>query len=298
MIFSTVEYAKMINFCKSRIESHTALTVEDAMTLKVPYDSLLSLHNQLLLRTADDSFHHLRKYEQDAIIQRFLTRFNTRKESLLEIASEYRIGTYKLAKIYLERTLGPQVKLSTFIAQPDIILDRSIRNDLLQMISQDQNSSVESDLLKETTGRDYELLLINLLQSRHACFETEEESRAQGKPKTPDILFLIPMATTTKPYDHIIVQEEHIVINWIDSKAMFADMKTFSEHLTQLESYRNRYGRGMVIYWQGVVEDVFSCLVDDMIVIRDTFPDYWIFPTGEEALEDVVPAFDTIDLSY
>jgi hypothetical protein len=86
-----------------------------------------------------------------------------------------------------------------------------------------------------------------------------------------------------------------VVINWIDSKAMFADLSTFEEHLEQLRAYNNRYGRGMVIYWHGCTEEIFQHLQSDMIVVRDAFPDEWIFPSGEPA-DGRTPAFDQVDL--
>lgn len=88
-------------------------------------------------------------------------------------------------------------------------------------------------------------------------------------------------------------RKEYVVINWIDSKAMFADTVTFDEHLEQLRGYNNRYGRGLVIYWHGCTEEIYSILRDDMIVVRDSFPDDWIFPTGEPA-DGTVPLFDDV----
>jgi hypothetical protein len=38
------------------------------------------------------------------------------------------------------------------------------------------------------------------------------------------------------------------VINWIDSKGMFADEETFEENHEQLKSYVNRYGAEHVVY--------------------------------------------------
>ena len=73
-------------------------------------------------------------------------------------------------------------------------------------------------------------------------------------------------------------KDDHFVINWIDSKAMFADMTTFEEHLEQLKGYNNRYGRGLVIYWHGFSVEVYSRLRDDMIIVRDSFPDNWVYP--------------------
>lgn len=116
-------------------------------------------------------------------------------------------------------------------------------------------------------------MLNELLRSKHMCFETEEELRKKGKPKTPDVLFLIPMGLPD------FGAEGHVV-NWIDSKAMFGDLDTYADHLEQIKGYVNRYGPGLVIYWNGCVSTLQS---NDMVAITDNFPDNWIFPTGEKA---------------
>ena len=194
--------------------------------------------------------------------------------------------------------------------------------------------SHELEQLKECLGREYEELLTSLLNQKKMCFETEQELRSRGKPKTPDILFLIPMAIKCNAGDlrsqqfpsssaggRSLYREDSIqdsragpggvhglhndraeppshhaskvVINWIDSKAMFADAATFKENIDQFRGYNNRYGRGMVIYWHGYVEDIGSVLNGDMIILRDHFPEEWTFPTGEVA-DGRVPAFDNI----
>ena len=56
---------------------------------------------------------------------------------------------------------------------------------------------------------------------------------------------------------------------------MFADEATFTEQLEQFRAYNNRYGRGMVIYWHGVAQSVYGKLLDDMVIVRDGFPDGW-----------------------
>jgi len=51
-------------------------------------------------------------------------------------------------------------------------------------------------------------------------------------------------------------EEEYVIINWIDSKALFADESTLNDNIDQLQGYVNRYGRGLVIYWHGYVESI------------------------------------------
>jgi hypothetical protein len=106
------------------------------------------------------------------------------------------------------------------------------------------------------------------------------------------------------PLDPPSLPPLYLVINWIDSKAMFADAITFSEHQEQFLAYQHRYGRGLVIYWHGYCEEILSshpsssshsAVADDLLVVRDKFPDEWIFPTGEPA-DGRLPEFDSIIL--
>jgi hypothetical protein len=137
------------------------------------------------------------------------------------------------------------------------------------------------------------------------CFETESELRSKGKPKTPDVLLLIPMAVfiphkIRRNQKSVTFNDQNselmkgkctqytedgnggdcYIVNWIDSKAIFADEFTFKENLDQFKSYVHRYGKGLVIYWFGFVESILEKLDED-IIIAASFPDKWIDPSGE-----------------
>jgi hypothetical protein len=139
-------------------------------------------------------------------------------------------------------------------------------------------SSPENNLMRECLGNEYEEILVQRLTDMKLCFETEAQQRRRGKPKTPDILFFIPMAVVTAS------SPEPVVIHWIDSKAMYADETTFRENIEQLKGYNNRYGRGMVIYWYGFVETILmsSDVVDNSIVVTDSIPTKWFSPLPVE----------------
>ena len=79
------------------------------------------------------------------------------------------------------------------------------------------------DIRKNCIGKEFEEYLEVRLRDLSICFETEAELRMRGKPKTPDILLMIPMTVRLKDGSCYLV-------NWIDSKGMFADAETFKEH--------------------------------------------------------------------
>ena len=225
------------------------------------------------------------KYEHGRGIdlEKFRTILSSKDTSYFKLCVQHAYSSYKFAKLYLEQTLHiNSAAVSTFLQNPGIIEDVIIRQELLTCISKDPFNSYQNDVLKTFVGKEYEELLITLLTDRRMCFETEEELRSKGKPKTPDVLFLIPMIVT-------IDREEHLV-NWIDSKAMFADEETFADSIDQFNGYCNRYGKGLVIYWFGYVD---SIVTPKDICITESFPEIWTFPTGEPA-NGQIPAFEEI----
>ena len=279
--------------------------INECKLLEVDFDAVSSLFNQLFVRqlkidakrgidwalqAAIRAYSAERGSEIELISEDKNDDHNSKNITLRKISKDYRIGGYKLVKIYLETIYDKTVSLSQFLDNPELVVNTKIRTDLLLCMGSDAFCSLPCEQLKECVGREYEELLIERLNLRRMCFETEAELRSRGKPKTPDILFLIPMATPhcNNP------SRGMVVVNWIDSKAMFADQDTLAEHLEQLTAYTNRYGRGLVIYWHGYVEGIAASALrstDDMIMISNNFPDHWVFPTGEVATGGV-PAFD------
>ncbi len=78
------------------------------------------------------------------------------------------------------------------------------------------------------------------------------------------------------------------MVNWIDSKAMFADEETFEQHFEQLRGYTNRYGRGLVTYWHGYAKSLEDSPIfkstDEMIVLADDFPKEWLAPNSTKPI--------------
>ncbi|TSM77347.1 hypothetical protein Baya_6097 [Bagarius yarrelli] len=88
----------------------------------------------------------------------------------------------------------------------------------------------------------------------------ENQLRAKGYDKTPDIILEVPVAV-----------EGHIV-HWIESKASFGDEQSHHTYLNeQFWSYWNRFGPGLVIYWYGFIAEL-DCQRDRGILLKDCFP--------------------------
>ena len=91
-------------------------------------------------------------------------------------------------------------------------------------------------------------------------YHDEYELRSKGFDKTPDIKLDIPFAY------------KGLVINWIESKALFGDEQNHKKYLKdQLLTYYNRFGPGLVIYWFGFIEELDNNR-DKGILVCDHFP--------------------------
>ena len=89
---------------------------------------------------------------------------------------------------------------------------------------------------------------ILILAARGLQFRTEDEMRAEGYAKTPDVFFPIPHQVT-------LASGEKVVALWLDSKASFGDKASLAQGLReQMYSYRMRFGPGVIIFWFGHVE--------------------------------------------
>ena len=78
------------------------------------------------------------------------------------------------------------------------------------------------------------------LRQAGISFIDEEAQRRAGQDVTPDFRLNVPISVAGSP------------VCWIDSKALFGDRDTHQGYLdSQLLSYWNRFGPGLVIYWFG-----------------------------------------------
>jgi len=71
------------------------------------------------------------------------------------------------------------------------------------------------------------------------------------------------------------------MVSWIDSKATFGDERSHAAALEgQYQTYTNRYGPGLVIYWFGFIAELGAS--DPEVLLLDTFPgpdDIRVLPT-------------------
>uniref|UniRef100_M3XHR3 CDAN1-interacting nuclease 1 n=2 Tax=Latimeria chalumnae TaxID=7897 RepID=M3XHR3_LATCH len=146
------------------------------------------------------------------------------------------------------------------LRDPSQIPDRVLADQVYQCTVNDCCYGPLVDCIKHAIGHEHEVLLREMLREKNLSFLDEDQLRAKGYDKTPDIILEVPVAV-----------ESH-VIHWIESKASFGDECSHRSYLhDQFWSYWNRFGPGLVIYWYGFIEEL-DCHRERGILLKDCFP--------------------------
>lgn len=130
--------------------------------------------------------------------------------------------------------------MSSLTRSPHLIKNVQLQLEAVHCALQDELQGLVTDQLRSLVGRDHELALAEELRRHNVAFIDEEAQRRAGQDVTPDFRLPVPIQVQGRP------------VCWIDSKALFGDYETHEGYLnTQLLSYWNRFGPGLVIYWMG-----------------------------------------------
>lgn len=157
----------------------------------------------------------------------------------------------------------PKSSISVMLKQPHQIPDPILASNVNYCIFNDNSDGPLTDVARQIIGEDYEQRLKKMASDAGMHFHDEVYLRRYGYDKTPDLKLAVPCLFKGK------------VIYWIESKASFGDMESHQRYITtQLSSYGNRFGAGIVIYWLGYLDKIADCLEnDDFIVVTDKFPE-------------------------
>lgn len=157
----------------------------------------------------------------------------------------------------------PKNKILEMIKNPYTIPDDCLAANARACSFCDNQDGPIVDVIRRCVGEEYEQKLKNMASEAGMVFYDEGDLRRVGFDKTPDLKLALPCLYKGK------------VVNWIESKALFGDLRTHRRYLReQLTSYCNRFGPGIVIYWFGYLEDIkyLSENSNGLIIIK-TFPD-------------------------
>ncbi|KAJ8341164.1 hypothetical protein SKAU_G00334550 [Synaphobranchus kaupii] len=229
--------------------------------------SIFSLEYQKRIKRTNSKHHTPEAIE--SYYQRYVSAVKTRPSSpvLLDLASEVDFSPSLLARLILERFLEEhegavptKQVINSMLREPSLIPDHNLANHVYQCTINDCCYGPLVDCIKHAIGQEHEILLRDKLRERKLSFLDENQLRAKGYDKTPDIILEVPIAV-----------EGHIV-HWIESKASFGDECSHRGYLNeQFWSYWNRFGPGLVIYWHGFIEEL-DCHRARGILLGDRFP--------------------------
>ncbi|XP_048830140.1 CDAN1-interacting nuclease 1 [Brienomyrus brachyistius] len=186
---------------------------------------------------------------------------------LFSLANKVDLSPSLMARIILERFLQEQDDtpfskqvLNSMLRDPSSIPDHSLADNVYQCTINDCCYGPWVDSIKHAIGHEHEMLLHDKLREKNLSFLDENQLRAKGYDKTPDIILEVPIAV------------EGRIVHWIESKASFGDDHSHQNYLNeQFWSYWNRFGPGLVIYWHGFIEEL-DCHRDRGIMLKDGFP--------------------------
>ena len=165
-------------------------------------------------------------------------------KSFLQIAKLYKFSPVLIAGFILQELGYSKKEIKLKLQNTDLIKDKRIKKEILKAIENDFVYSPASSESQAKNGSNTENLIGVWLKSKKVGFETEQESIAKGRPKTPDFLL-------KKQFNF-----NGNKLNWIESKASFGDVPEIRKNYKkQLGPYLDLYGPGAVIYWYGYVKE-------------------------------------------
>lgn len=119
-------------------------------------------------------------------------------------------------------------------------LDDELSTVVYNAVSRDFVYSPIAVKLQTILGKIGEKIIDDKLRNLGIEFKTEKELRTH---KTPDFYFEEPLELFGKK------------IRWIESKALFADLKTYDIYFRkQISKYIEIFGDGLVVYWRGCID--------------------------------------------
>ena len=216
--------------------------------------------------------HHLH-YHPDTVDSYYRTYCSgvqgNKKHVLLSLANDIDLSPALLARMILEHSMTkarddgtspPKSLVTRMMKDTTLIEDPILATEVHTCIMCDDHYGPVVDNIKHSIGHEYEFKLTKILDDLGIAYIGEDQMRARGYDKTPDIKLEVPISV------------DGYIVNWIESKASFGDEFSHKGYLKdQFWSYWNRFGPGMVIYWFGFIEEL-DINKDKGIILREDFP--------------------------
>ncbi|XP_013113077.1 CDAN1-interacting nuclease 1 [Stomoxys calcitrans] len=267
-IVKTAEYEVICDF----IQKYQGLAIDCELELINKFPDFEKLTLKCILETILTNRMRSQYWRYDANAKTYLKMYEERcqksshldRSILLGIAREADIGPVMMCRSLLKvkYKITAKEKLTQLIRSPHLIKDHQFSANVAQCVCSDSQDGPLIALRRRVLGEEYEFKLKQMANMAGMHYYDEHDLRRLGYDKTPDIKMLLPFLYKGE------------VINWIESKANFGNIKSHKTYIQQqLNSYCNRFGAGIVIYWFGYQEETATLPDNSMgIIVLDDFP--------------------------
>ncbi|MBU4189501.1 MAG: C15orf41 family protein [Candidatus Thermoplasmatota archaeon] len=229
--------------------------VEDVDILCKEYqltkDALFNILSQKIVRNATARYYPVKRYGRD-LVHEWLNG-----KSFLEIANRISFPPVLTASIILQQYGISKKRFWKYITHLELLPDPRLKKELAEVKDTDWCYSPKAMVSQRKRGDSVENLVKEWLEKRDVGFEREKELKEKYK-KTPDFLLKKPLTIDEKK------------INWIECKASFGDKTEIGRNTKkQFLPYTEMFGKGMVVYWHGFIEDIE--IIKNMIIVDRNF---------------------------
>ncbi len=219
-----------------------------------PFNMLYNILAKKITRSTLRNFYVIKKKSKS------LHREWKRGKTIYQIAKEHRFPPVLMADFILVEEGYSKKFLKKALKDTSLFEDKRVKREVEKCIEKDFVYSPASSESQASNGKSAEAEIALWLKSKRVGFETEKDSIALGRSKTPDFLLKKPIKIKGRK------------INWVESKSSFGDVPEIRKNYrNQLKPYLELYGPGAVVYWYGYVKEHGF---DDVLVLtkEDLFP--------------------------
>ncbi len=258
MILSHAQHERLSGACYRRVcDGEDPPPPSACASEGLPYDALHALHLAAHARHAKQTAHEHRK---KGALAGYAAAFAGEERTLLEIATSPKVNASPclLARLLIEHLLGvPRGHVGAYLRNPALLPDARWRREVAACVAEDAYNSPLVDRVKQWAGWEHEWRLQAALLrgggggggAPAGALCTEEELRARGLRKTPDVLLRWPAWAAC-------AHGAPALVTWLDSKAAFCEARAAEEAARQVADYARLFGPGAVVFWGGHVEEL------------------------------------------
>lgn len=208
-----------------------------AEIFNIPQEVLYAILSQKIVRKTKRDYHGLRKQSQ-----KLLKQWESGK-SLLKLSEERKFSPVLISSFVLRAHGITKKEFREYLHHPEEIENPRIRKEICEILQEEMVYSPEAAEIQRENGRTAERKIEEWLGRQRASYITESEARSLHQ-KTPDFLLKEPFSFNANS------------IFWVESKASFGDkIQMKSDYHRQLKHYVELFGKGLVVYWHGYIDD-------------------------------------------